>query len=204
MSENEDKKAPRKFSDLLKTSWMKSSISLGIIFVAIGLIAIFFLKIFNVGNTQLFLDFEVFVEKYGLIGIFFATILAGTAVPLGSPALVVAAAFLGVPPLPLILVATTGFTIGMSVNYFLAYRLGRPYVEKKLSAERLEEMASLWNKWGWIIYIIFGLVPVLPVELLSFICGLLKIRLVIFLVLSFVPRLIVFTVLAYFGEQVSL
>lgn len=180
--------------------WVKSSIILGIVLVALGLIILFLLKFFDICGTWLFLDVKTFVAEYGLIGIFFVTILAGTAVPLGSPALVVAAALFGVSKIPLILVATTGFTIGMMVNYGLAYRLGRPYVMKKVSAEKLEEIMHLWDGWGWILYVVFGLIPVLPVELLSFICGFLKTRLDIFLILSFVPRLIVFAILAYFGE----
>jgi membrane protein YqaA with SNARE-associated domain len=162
------------------------------------------LKVINAGSNQLFLDARIFVAQYGFVGIFFATILAGTLLPLGSPGLLVAAALLGVPLVPLILVATLGFTLGMIINYALALALGRPYVMKKVSAENLEEITGLWNKWGWIIYVIFGLIPILPVELLSFVCGLLKTRLDIFLTLSFIPRLIVFTILAYFGESLSI
>jgi len=85
----------------------------------------------------------------------------------------------------------------------LAYRLGRPYVQKRMPAEHLEEMTFVWNKWGWIIYTIFGLIPVLPVELLAFICGFLKTRIATFLALSFVPRLIIFAILVYFGQYVG-
>lgn len=193
----------KKFSDLITVPWIKSSIILGIIITAIGLLVIFLLKYFDLGGSQLFVDAKALMEGYGLLGIFFATILAGTVVPLGSPALVVAAASLGMPKVPLVLVATIGFTLGMLVNYGLAFRLGRPYVMKKVSAERLEETTRLWNRWGWILYTIFGLIPVLPVELLSLFCGLLKTRLDVFLALSFTPRLIVFAILAYFGEYVG-
>jgi membrane protein YqaA with SNARE-associated domain len=92
----------------------------------------------------------------------------------------------------------------MIVNYGLAKWLGRPYVVKKLSREKLEEITDLWLRWGWILYTIFGLIAFLPVELLSFICGLLKTRLDVFIILSFIPRLIVFSILAYFGEQISI
>lgn len=199
----EKRKTPEKFWDLLKISWVRSSIILGIIIIAIGVLILFLLKLLNIGGTQFFLDAEAFVGRYGLVGIFFATILAGTVVPLGSPALVAAAAFFKIPKVPLILVATIGFTVGMIINYGLAYYLGKRYVMKKATTEELEEVMQLWNKWGWILYTIFGLIPVLPVELLSLICGMLKTRLDVFLILSFVPRLIVFTVLAYFGEQIG-
>jgi membrane protein YqaA with SNARE-associated domain len=190
-------------TSLLKASWMRSSVKLALIATIAGLILIWFLKAFNVAGTQLFSNMETFFADYGLVGIFFVTIAAGTIVPLGSPALVVAAALFGVNPLLLMLVASVGFTIGMTINYGLAYRFGRPYVQKRVSAEHIEEMTGAWNKWGWIIYAIFGLIPILPVELLAFICGFLKTRMVIFLTLSFVPRLIVFAILAYFGQHMG-
>ena len=193
----------RNFSDLLKVPWIKSSIIFGIILTAIGLTILFLLKNFNISSSQLFLDLKALMKEYGLLAVFLATILAGTLLPLGSPALVVAAASLGMPKIPLVLVATVGFTLGMLINYGLAYRLGRSYVVKKVSAKRLEETTKLWDRWGWILYTIFGLIPILPVELLSLLCGLLKTRLDIFLALSFTPRLIVFALLAYFGEHVG-
>jgi membrane protein YqaA with SNARE-associated domain len=194
-------KAKDGFLDLLKAPWMRSSIKLALLLTAIGLIVIWLMKVFNIASTPLFSNMEAFFATYGLAGIFLATIAAGTIVPLGSPALVVAAALFGVNPILLVLVAATGFTIGMTINYALAYRLGRPYVSKKISSDHIEEVARVWHKWGWIIYTIFGLIPVLPVELLSFICGLLKTRISTFLALSFVPRLMVFALLVYFGQS---
>jgi len=154
----QSQKANYGLSDLLKASWMRSSIKLAIIATVAGLIIIWLLKAFNIAGTQLFLDVGSFFATYGLAGIFLATIAAGTIVPLGSPALVVAAAPF-VDPVLLILVASTGFTIGMTINYGLAYRLGRPYIQKRMTAEHLEEITCVWNKWGWVIYTVFGLIP---------------------------------------------
>lgn len=188
---------------LFKNAWMKSFLLYGVLFAVVGIAILILVKVFNVGGTQLFWDVKAFVAEYGLAGIFFATVLAGTVVPLGSPALVVAAALLGVPKIPLIFVATTGFTIGMAVNYGLVYYLGRPYITKKMSADKLVDLTRLWERWGWMLYAVFGLIPVLPVELLAFVCGFLKTRIDHFLILSFTPRFIVFLLLAYFGEYVG-
>jgi len=195
-------KANYGLSDLLKSSWMRSSIKLAIIATLAGIIVIWLLKIFNISGTPLFSDVGSFFATYGLAGIFLLTIAAGTLVPLGSPALVVAASPF-VNPVLLILVATFGFTIGMTINYGLAYMLGRPYIQKRVPAEHLEEITCVWNKWGWTIYTIFGLIPVLPVELLSFICGFLKTSLTFFLALSFLPRFLIFALLVYFGQHVG-
>lgn len=196
-------KASDTSKSLLSASWMRSSIILALIAVIAGLFLIWLLKTFNIAGMQLFSDMEAFFINYGLLGIFLATIAAGTIVPLGSPALVVAAALFGVNPILLILVATIGFTIGMTINYSLAYQLGRPYIKKRMTPKHLEEMTYAWNRWGWIIYTLFGLIPVLPVEFLSFICGFLKTRIATFLLLSFIPRFIIFAVLVYFGQSIG-
>ncbi len=190
------------FRRLLRASWVRTSIKLGVLVTVAGLVLIWLLKVFNVAATPLFSDMGLFFANYGLVGIFTVTVLAGTIVPLGSPALV-AAASMFIDPIPLIIVATVGFTAGMTINYVLAYRLGRPYVERRMSARHLEEMTTIWSKWGLVVYVVFGLTPVLPVELLSFICGLLKTRASTFLLLSFLPRLIVFTFVAYFGQYIG-
>ena len=195
----QSQKANYGLSDLLKASYMRSSIKLAIIAIVAGLIIIWLLKIFNAAGTSMFSDVGGFFAAYGLSGIFLVTIIAGTIVPLGSPALVVAASPF-VNPVLLILVATAGFTIGMSINYGLAYRLGRPYMQKRVSVEHLEEITFVWNKWGWVIYTIFGLIPVFPVELLAFICGFLKTSITVFLALSFIPRFITFALLVYLGQ----
>jgi len=190
----------RQKTNVLKIPWVKSSLKLGLAFVVVGLILIAVFKALDVEKTQLFSDVKNFVREHGFAGIFLATFLAGTVVPLGSPALVVAAASFGLDPLLLALTASVGFTLGMTANYFLAYRLGRPYLVKKMGDEELEAVTALWNRWGWVIYVIFGLIPVLPVEFLALLCGLLKTKIQTFLVFSFTPRLVIFILLAYFGE----
>jgi membrane protein YqaA with SNARE-associated domain len=190
-------------SDLLKASWMRSSIKLALIATVAGLIIIWLLKIFNVATTPMLSNIGGFFATYGLPGIFLLTIAAGTIVPLGSPALVVGTSPF-VNPVLLILVATTGFTIGMSINYGLAYRLGRPYLQRRVSAEHFEEITFVWYKWGWLIYTIFGLIPVFPVELLAFACGFLKTSIPVFLALTFIPRFITFALLVYLGQYMGI
>ncbi|MCS7095968.1 MAG: VTT domain-containing protein [Candidatus Bathyarchaeota archaeon] len=192
-----------RLSEALSVPWVRSSLILGGVLAAIGVVLVLIFKFFNLAGSPLFMDAKAFIMEYGLVGIFLATILAGTVVPVGSPALVVAAASFGVHPLLLAIVATAGFTVGMTINYALAYGLGRPFVLKKLGMERLEEISALWNHWGWVIYTLFGIIPVLPVEFLALFCGLIKARFSRFLILSFIPRLIVFALLAYFGVQLG-
>jgi len=190
------------FRDLFKASYVRTSLKLGIALTVAGLIIIWLLKVFNVAATPLFANLQGFFINYGLAGIFLAAILAGTIIPLGSPALVAVAAFF-IDPIPLILTASIGFTIGMTINYALACKLGRPFVAKRIAPAHLDQITHAWSKWGLIIYVIFGLSIVLPVELLAFICGLLKTRISTFLLLSFIPRLIVFTLIVSFAPYLG-
>ncbi len=196
-------RTPNKLSEILSVPWIRSSLILGGMLAAIGVMLILIFRFLELGSSPLFLNAKNLVIEYGLVGIFVVTILAGTIVPLGSPALVVAAASLGIHPMLLTIVATAGFTVGMTINYVLAYGLGRPFVVKKLGTERLEEISTLWGRWGWIIYVIFGIIPVLPVEFLALFCGLIKARFGHFLILSFIPRLLVFALLSHFGVQLG-
>lgn len=193
----------RKVVDTFNISWVKSSIILGVIFLTLGIALILILKSLNIRESRFLLIAKNMINNYGFLGIFIATILAGTILPLGSPSLIVIAASFGLHPIPLALIGSIGFTIGMTINYALAYSFGKAFVIKKISKEKLEETLNIWMNWGWPIYLIFGFIPALPIELLSFLCGLLKIRLRTFLILTFIPRFIVFIVLAYFGEQIG-
>ena len=204
IQQTENKTEKFSFKDILKTSWMRSALILAVLASIAGLIIILLFQAFDFSGSQFFMDIEEFFLAYGLLGIFIATIIAGTIIPLGSPALIAAAALFGVNPIALIIVSTTGFTIGMIINYILAFRLGRPYIEKKMKTKDLEEMTFVWKKWGWIIYIIFGVIPVMPVELLAFICGFLKTKILTFTILSFFPRLFVFSILVYFGQSAGI
>jgi len=127
---------------------VKSSIIDGLIFLAIGLAAIFIFKALNIGGLKIISDVKALANDYDILDIFFATILDGAVVPLGSPALVVAAASLGICPIPLVAAATVGSTISMIINYYLACRPRRLFVNKRLGTEKLEEVTVLCNLWG--------------------------------------------------------
>lgn len=204
MSKISDGKAEKKLSEIIRIPWVRKSAVLGLMVLVVGLAIVLTVKTLDFDLKSALTDIRVFLENYGIMGIFIASVLAGTVVPLGSPVLVTIAASFGLPPITLAVVAAIGFTIGMSVNYGLAYKFGRPYVLRKLGKDRLMDISNLWARWGWIIYVIFGVIPVLPVELLSLFCGLLKVRFDIFLLLTFTTRLILFTALVYFGEYIGL
>ena len=74
-------------------------------------------------------------SAYGHVTLFITTIIGGSIIPIGSPIIISTSAALGMAQTPLIIITTIGFTIGITINYFLAQILGKSYVERRLSAE---------------------------------------------------------------------
>ena len=145
-----------------------------------------------------------FLNAYGYIGLFLITFLGGTVLPLGSPAAVSIAGFLGMAKIPVILVATAGSTLGILVNYFLAYKLGAEYVKKKVSPEVYEDVILWWNRWGVLLVITFALFPILPFDLIALICGIFRFNLGYFILINFLSNLINNYIFLYFGMQAGL
>ena len=104
-----------------------------------------------------------------------------------------------IPVVPLTIVSSVGYTIGVTINYYLARIFGIKYAVRKISREKLEGMVRLWNKWGSPFLIAFGLVPGLPIDLLALVCGLLKMKIYHFLLISFSTRVVRFGAFALLG-----
>lgn len=110
---------------------------------------------------------------------------------------------LGMAKIPLIIIATVGYTIGVTINYFLAKILGKSYVEKKLSKKRYEVIVRWWNKWGILLLIAFAFIPILPFNILALICGLLNVRLSYFLLINFAGDLVNSYLFVFLGEGIG-
>ena len=184
-------------------TWTRALALLIFIGVAICLVGVYLLSVLVCERPDVILWIKGLISGYGLMGVFVATIIAGTVIPLGSPAIIAFAAGFGMPLLPLIIVASVGYTIGVTVNYSLARVIGKKYVERKVSKEKLEDMVRRWNKWGTPLLIAFGLVPGLPIDLLALVCGLLKTKIIYFLLISLGTRIVQFGAFALLGVTVG-
>jgi len=183
--------------------WTRALALLILIGVAICLVGVYLLGVLVCERPDVILWIKGLIRGYGLMGVFVATIIAGTVIPLGSPAIIAFAAGFGMPLLPLIIVASVGYTIGVTVNYSFARIIGKKYVERKVSKEKLQDMVRRWNKWGTPLLIAFGLVPGLPIDLLALVCGLLKTKIVYFLLISLGTRIVQFGAFALLGVTVG-
>ncbi len=175
-------------------------VSIGIVLVLLGALAVTWI---SAKNPQIAAFVRGTVQKYGLLGVFVITIASGTVVPTGSPLIVAYASSCGIPPIPLTLVAASGYTIGTATSYTLAYFLGEEYVSKRISQETLQSLTAEWNQRGYILAVVFSLVPGFPVDLLAVVCGVLKTKPLPFFTLSWVTLTVQFGLCVWLGTLMT-
>jgi len=73
--------------------------------------------------------------EYGYLGLFLASFLAATILPVASQIFLTSMFLLGYEPLACVMVATTGNTLGAWLNYGIGY-LGKPEWLQKLGAQQ--------------------------------------------------------------------
>ena len=171
--------------------------------IIVALLAMLVVVWISKENHQIIVFVKDLILQYGFIGVFVATVIAGTILPFGSPLVVASASGFGLPILPLILVATSGFTVGVITCYFLAYFLREKYVSNRMSQVTFQSLALKWNQKGYWLCVIFSLVPGFPIELLAIVCGIFKTKLRFFIPLCWVTLIFHFTVFALFGQYIG-
>jgi uncharacterized membrane protein YdjX (TVP38/TMEM64 family) len=87
------------------------------------------------------------------------------------------------------LLSTLGLTLGSWVAFELASLLGRPFVERFVSAEVLHKFDFLTTNAGATICFLFFLLPGFPKDYLCYLLGLSRMRLMTFLMVSVIGRL---------------
>jgi len=130
------------------------------------------------------------LAEFGYLGLFAASFLAATILPLSSEVVLTYLLMQGLQPVTLITVATTGNVLGSFANYgiglwgsiFLIQRVLR------ISAEDVSSAKKRFEKYG-LFSLLFAWVPVIG-DPLTVVAGALRIHLVIFLILVTAGKLI--------------
>ncbi len=114
------------------------------------------------------------LQNYDLMTLFIVSFLAATLLPLGSEWLLVAMLFNGTSPLPCVVVATCGNSLGGATNYVIG-RGGGEWLNRKLlhiKPQRLEQARNWFNRYGsWAL--LFSWLPVIG-DPLCLVSGMLK------------------------------
>ena len=152
-------------------------------------------------------------------GIFLAALLETIVPPIPTLAVFPTAGFLAsqqqiplIGVIPMILLGATGATIGTSAIYLIALKLGRAVLLRylhyvKVSEKKLERVEIWFEKYGDKAVFLGRMVPVMR-EMISIPAGLLKMKILKFVMYTFAGSLIwsAGTILAgyYFGEAIGL
>ena len=148
------------------------------------------------------------IRTLGLLGVFLGVIIESVIIPIPSPLIMMGAGFILLSPdlgitaaiIQLLLIAVVGAfasTLGAYIGYGIGYYGGRPAIQKYkwlfgVSVEELDVMQAKFEaRPGAIPGIIFALraIPIVPLSVMSFIFGVLRIRVEKFTIWTFLGAL---------------
>jgi len=125
---------------------------------------------------------EVFLD-YGYTGLFIASFLAATILPLSSELVFAGLLLNDLPMANLVIIATAGNSLGSATNYALGYWASQAVIQKylKMSDEEFVKAEQRYVKYGT-FSLLFAWVPVIG-DPLTVIAGVLRINVMVFLLL---------------------
>jgi membrane protein YqaA with SNARE-associated domain len=143
-----------------------------------------------------------YFAELGYLGLFVAAFLAATILPLSSEVVLSILLLNGLSPIALVTVATIGNVFGSLTNYALGYWASLGVIKKwlKISEEEFVRAERRFEKYG-LFSLCFAWVPVIgdPITVLA---GILRIRLLWFLLLVTAGKLMRYIVVSYLALQI--
>lgn len=143
---------------------------------------------------------DTFAEL-GYIGLLIAAFLAATILPLSSEVVLSTLLLNGLSPVALVAIATTGNVLGSLTNYALGYWASLKVIKKwlKISEEEFVRAEQRFGKYG-LFSLCFAWVPIIG-DPITVIAGILRIRLLWFVLLVTAGKLIRYIVVSYLVLQ---
>ncbi|MBD3653121.1 YqaA family protein [Kangiella sp.] len=137
-----------------------------------------------------------YFAELGYIGLFIAAFLAATILPLSSELVLTALLLNGLSPEFLVIVATVGNVLGSLTNYGLGYWASKTVIQKwlRMSESEFVRAEERFKKYG-IVALLFAWVPIIG-DPLTVMAGILRIRLLWFLILVTIGKFLRYYILA--------
>ena len=157
----------------------------------------------KIGFQQKMSDtFMGYFSEFGYIGLFISSFLAATILPLSSEVVLAALLISGLSPIALVIVATIGNVSGSLTNYALGYWAGMGVIKKWLgiSEEEFVRAEQRFKKYG-MLSLCFAWVPIIG-DPLTVTAGMLRIRILWFLLLVTTGKFSRYIVISYLALQV--
>ena len=144
-----------------------------------------------------------YFSELGHVGLFVAAFLAATILPLSSEVVLSALLLSDLPPTTLVITATVGNVLGSLTNYALGYWASLVVVKKwlRMSEDDFLRAEQRFVKYGTFA-LLFAWVPVIG-DPLTVIAGVLRVRLLWFLILVTAGKLLRYVVISYMVLQVN-
>lgn len=137
------------------------------------------------------------VRIYGYPGLFIASFLASTILPLSSEGFVFSLVKLGFDFFTVVMVASVGNFLGACTSYYLGLK-GRKYLKYlRISQDDVEKAERFFSKYGYYV-LLFTWLPLIgdPITVTG---GLLRVKFKVFAVLVFVGKFLRYLFFAYLG-----
>jgi membrane protein YqaA with SNARE-associated domain len=141
--------------------------------------------------------------ELGYFGLFVAAFLAATILPLSSEVVLSVLLLNGLSPIALVATATVGNVLGSLTNYALGYWGSLGVIKKwlKISEEEFVRAERRFVKYG-LFSLCFAWVPVIG-DPITVVAGILRIRLLWFVLLVTAGKLMRYIAISYLALQVN-
>lgn len=143
------------------------------------------------------------LSQLGSIGLFLASFLAATVLPLSSEIVLSALLLSGYPPYEMVMIATVGNVLGSVVNYALGYWASQAAIKRWLrtTEEQFLNAKKRFMKYG-LGALCFAWVPLIG-DPITIVAGILRIRILWFLLLVTAGKCGRYIVISYLTLQAA-
>ncbi len=175
----------------------KSMILKSLILAVVVVVALVLgLQGFGKAFPDTFSNLQTLADQYGLLGVFLVMFVGGTLFPLPVDAFYIGLVKLAINPWPIIIASIVASFFSGLLNYYIGYFLQDRIFGRFVKKEHLEKTKNLFDKYGPVGIIIFGAIPLSPVEdPISLFCGLVKMNVKKFALYWLVSRVLSFGIL---------
>ncbi|MFQ5444930.1 MAG: YqaA family protein [Nitrospinales bacterium] len=144
-----------------------------------------------------------YFAELGYFGLFVAAFLAATILPLSSEVVLSTLLLSGLSPIALVTIATIGNVLGSLTNYALGYWASLEVIKKwlKISEEEFVLAEQRFAKYG-LFSLCFAWVPIMG-DPITVIAGILRIRILWFVILVTAGKLMRYIVISYLAMQIE-
>ena len=141
------------------------------------------------------------LAELGIPGLFIAAFLAATILPLSSELILISLLLSGLPLFSLLIAATTGNVLGSLTNYAIGYWASTGLIPRwfKLSEKEFVQAEQRFQRWG-LLSLCFAWVPIIG-DPLTVVAGILRIRLLWFVLLVTAGKLLRYIVITHLTLQ---